>query len=125
MYLMFLGPFQEGGDFREEGITGVRRFLEKVWIVAHEAAGAADGAPPPEVARKLHQTIRKVTGDTERLDYNTAIAAMMEYMNVMRTRTAWCGRRRWSRCSPVRPHLAELWATLGHVDLRYPVANLG
>ena len=48
-YLMFLGPFQEGGDFRDEGIIGVRRFLEKVWSLAHEAAGNPDRPVPPEV----------------------------------------------------------------------------
>src|SRR5256884_45161 len=83
MYLMFLGPFQEGGDFRETGIVGIRRFLDKVWASAHEAAGLTPGASPglpSEVARKLHQTIQKVTADTEGLDYNTAIAAMMEYV---------------------------------------------
>ena len=118
MYLMFLGSFQEGGDFREEGITGVRRFLEKVWTQAHEAAAAPDGPPPPEVARKLHQTIRKVTADTERLDYNTAIAAMMEYVNVVRDAN---GVVRQAveplvvMLAPYAPHLAEeLWATLGH-----------
>jgi leucyl-tRNA synthetase len=118
MYLMFLGSFQEGGDFREEGITGVRRFLEKVWLLAHEAAGAPDGPPPPEVARKLHQTIRKVTGDTERLDYNTAIASMMEYVNVVRDAR---GVARQAveplvvMLAPYAPHLAEeLWGKLGH-----------
>src|SRR5205823_5421960 len=79
MYLMFLGPFQEGGDFRDEGITGIRRFLDKVWVLAHEATAA--GQLSPAVVRKLHQTIRKVTADTESLGYNTAIAAMMEYVN--------------------------------------------
>jgi leucyl-tRNA synthetase len=118
MYLMFLGSFQEGGDFREEGITGVRRFLEKVWTLAHETAAASDGPPPPEVARKLHQTIRKVTGDTERLDYNTAIAAMMEYVNVVRDAH---GVVRQAveplvvMLAPYAPHLAEeLWVKLGH-----------
>jgi len=118
MYLMFLGSFQEGGDFREEGITGVRRFLEKVWLLAHEVAAAPDGPPPPEVARKLHQTIRKVTGDTERLDYNTAIAAMMEYVNVVREAH---GVVRQAveplvvMLAPYAPHLAEeLWTRLGH-----------
>src|SRR5438128_10446589 len=37
MYLMFLGSFQEGGDFRETGIVGIRRCLDKVWTTAHEA----------------------------------------------------------------------------------------
>src|SRR5213594_984048 len=45
MYLMFLGPFQVGGDFRDEGITGVRRFLDKVWVLAHEAALTSDTSP--------------------------------------------------------------------------------
>ncbi|HVH08588.1 MAG TPA: leucine--tRNA ligase [Gemmatimonadales bacterium] len=118
MYLMFLGPYQEGGDFRDTSIVGVRRFLDKVWTTAHEAAGADAGALPDALERKLHQTIRKVTTDTERLDYNTAIAAMMEYVNVVRELGA------PSRAAiepllimlaPFAPHVAEeLWATLGH-----------
>ncbi len=120
MYLMFLGPFQEGGDFRDEGITGIRRFLDKVWILAHQAALTAAGPGAtlaPGVARKLHQTIRKVTADTESLDYNTAIAAMMEYVNLLRD------EGETSRpaiepllvmLAPYAPHLAEeLWAALG------------
>src|SRR6266849_2308146 len=85
MYLMFLGPFQEGGDFRDTTIIGVRRFLDKLWTAAHEAVAA--GSPSKlsaEVERKLHQTIKRVTTDTERLDYNTAISAMMEYLNKVR-----------------------------------------
>src|SRR5260370_14679830 len=68
MYLMFLGPFQEGGDFRETGIVGIRRFLDKVWASAHEAAGLTPSASPglpPELARKLHQTIQRVNAHTE------------------------------------------------------------
>jgi leucyl-tRNA synthetase len=118
MYLMFLGPFQEGGDFRDEGITGVRRFLEKVWTLAHEAADTPTQPLDPAVERKLHQTIHKVTEDTERLDYNTAIAAMMEYVNLVREHGA------PSRSAiepllvllaPFAPHVTEeLWALLGH-----------
>ena len=115
MYLMFLGPFQEGGDFRDEGITGVRRFLDRVWTLVHEAGGSA---LPMEVERKLHQTIRKVTADTEQLDYNTAIAAMMEYVNEVRN--AECGTRNALEplvvmLAPYAPHVAEeLWQRLGH-----------
>ena len=126
MYLMFLGPFQEGGDFRETGIVGIRRFLDKVWASAHEAAGLTLGTPgsrpgsvlPPEVARKLHQTIQRVTADTEGLDYNTAIAAMMEYVNALRD--AGCVMRDAVEpllvmLAPYAPHLAEeLWAAVGH-----------
>src|SRR5881409_3192510 len=78
MYLMFLGPFQEGGDFRDEGITGISRFLDKVWTLVHQAAAEPRSGQgrdlPPAVERKLHQTIKKVTLDTEALRYNTAIA---------------------------------------------------
>jgi len=126
MYLMFLGPFQEGGDFRETGIVGIRRFLDKVWASAHEAARLTPGTPgsrpgsvlPPEVARKLHQTIQRVTADTEGLDYNTAIAAMMEYVNALRD--AGCVMQDAVEpllvmLAPYAPHLSEeLWAALGH-----------
>jgi leucyl-tRNA synthetase len=115
-YLMFLGPFREGGDFRDESITGVRRFLDKVWVLVHEA----DHAEPlaPAVERKLHQTIHKVTVDTETLDYNTAIAAMMEYVNLVREQGA--GQRAAIEplivlLAPYAPHIAEeLWAHLGY-----------
>jgi leucyl-tRNA synthetase len=120
MYLMFLGPFQEGGDFRETGIVGIRRFLEKVWALAHEAAALPPGASPvlsKKIERKLHQTIRKVTADTETLDYNTAIAAMMEYVNELREGGS--GTRRGlapliPMLAPYAPHFAEeLWELLG------------
>jgi len=118
MYLMFLGPFREGGDFREEGITGVRRFLDKVWALVHEAAQAQPQALAEAVERKMHQTIHKVTADTESLDYNTAIAAMMEYVNVVREQGA--GQRAAIEpllvlLAPYAPHVTEdLWAHLGH-----------
>jgi leucyl-tRNA synthetase len=117
MYLMFLGPFQEGGDFRDEGITGIRRFLEKVWALAHETALQQDAPLPAAVERKLHQTIRKVTVDTAALAYNTAIAAMMEYVGEMRA--AECTSPNGVRplillLAPYAPHLAEeLWTVLG------------
>ncbi len=84
LYLMFLGPYQEGGDFRDEGIVGVRRFLEKVWGFTMHTDAKPQAAVAPEAIRKLHQTIRKVTADIEELRYNTAIAAMMEYVKVLR-----------------------------------------
>jgi leucyl-tRNA synthetase len=126
MYLMFLGPFQEGGDFRDEGITGIRRFLDKVWVLAHDAIAAnplTPGASPGKspgilVVRKLHQTIRKVTSDTESLSYNTAIAAMMEYLNEVRSAD---GAVRNAveplviMLAPYAPHIAEeLWEAFGH-----------
>jgi leucyl-tRNA synthetase len=120
-YLMFLGPFEEGGDFRDASISGVKRFLDRLWAstitaIESDKQGSADST---EVMRKLHQTIKKVGEDISRLSYNTAIAAMMEYMNVLRR-----GERTPRReevepvvqlVSPFAPHLAEeLWERLGH-----------
>jgi leucyl-tRNA synthetase len=122
-YLMFLGPFEEGGDFRDASISGVRRFLDRLWASVLTAVEQRDALPPApdsvEVTRKLHQTIKKVGDDIPRLSYNTAIAAMMEYMNVLRR-----GERVPRRgevepmvqlVAPFAPHIAEeMWERLGH-----------
>jgi len=116
MYLMFLGPFQEGGDFRDEGIVGIRRFLEKVWALVHERGTKGSAA----AEQKLHRTIRKVTADTEALQYNTAIAAMMEYVNELREQGA--GGKQLLEplvimLAPYAPHTAEeLWEASGNTE---------
>jgi leucyl-tRNA synthetase len=129
MYLMFLGPFQEGGDFRDEGISGPRRFLEKVWALVGEAARTA---PEDEARRsvlvKYHQTVKRVTEGMEQLHYNTSIAALMEYVNTLREET--CTHRDMVEglilmLAPFAPHFAEeSWERLGHegsiFDARWP-----
>lgn len=117
MYLMFLGPYQEGGDFRSQGISGVRRFLDRLWGSVRDAR--RDGEADPDVMRKLHQVIRKVGEDIPALAYNTAIAAMMEYMNVLRRaeRVAHVSEVEplVQLVAPFAPHLAEeCWVELGH-----------
>jgi leucyl-tRNA synthetase len=117
MYLMFLGPFQEGGDFRDSGIVGQRRFLEKVWAFVHEAATAKGGEGADAVAQKLHRTIRKVGADTEALQYNTGIAAMMEYVNELKHGAISKAHVEplVIMLAPYAPHIAEeLWAVLGN-----------
>jgi leucyl-tRNA synthetase len=115
-YLMFLGPYEQGGDFRDASISGTRRFLDRLF--ASVQSMTSDGEPEEDVMRKLHQTIRKVSDDIPRLSYNTAIAAMMEYINVVRK-----GERTPHReevmplitlVSPFAPHIAEeLWEQTG------------
>jgi leucyl-tRNA synthetase len=128
MYLMFLGPFQEGGDFRDAGISGVRSFLNRLWLAVVDAGHT--GTPDADVVRKLHRTIRKVGDDTARLSYNTAIAAMMEYMNAVRKsdRTPHVDEVRplVQLVAPYAPHIAEeLWERLGNtgsvMDAGWPV----
>ena len=72
---MFLGPFQEGGDFRDAGINGPRRFLDRVWVLVGSAAIQTE--LPRDLVARWHRTKRKVTEDLEALHYNTAIAALM------------------------------------------------
>ena len=131
-YLMFLGPFEEGGDFRDRGISGVKRFLDRLWSSAMEMR--SDGAPEREVMRKLHQTIRKVGEDIPRLSYNTAIAAMMEYMNVLRAHERSPHRAEVEPLvqlvSPFAPFIAEeLWERFGHAgsvfDAGWPAFDSG
>jgi leucyl-tRNA synthetase len=124
-YLMFLGPFEQGGDFRDSGILGARRLLDRLW--ASVLAAATAGGPDPRVMRALHRTIRKVTTDIPRLAYNTAIAALMSYMNTLRE-----GERTPHRAevepivvliAPFAPHIAEeLWERLGHEESVFEAA---
>ena len=117
MYLMFLGPYQEGGDFRDQGISGVKRFLDRLWSSVRDATQA--GAPDVAVMRQLHRTVKKVGDDTASLAYNTAIAAMMEYMNHVRRADRVPHRDEVlplvQLAAAFAPHLAEeCWAALGH-----------
>src|SRR5690606_3135848 len=78
-----------------------------------------DDAPPAQLERKLHATIRKVTEDIGGLRYNTAIAAMMEYLNAVRENGRSANRAEVEPLvqlvAPFAPHLAEeLWEQLGH-----------
>jgi leucyl-tRNA synthetase len=128
MYLMFLGPFQEGGDFRDEGISGPRRFLEKVWTLVSEALRTRpEDAAPRSVLVKYHQTVKRVTEGMEQLHYNTAIAALMEFVNTLREES--CTHRDMVEglvlmLAPFTPHFAEeSWERLGHgsiFDARWP-----
>jgi leucyl-tRNA synthetase len=130
MYLMSLGPFQKGGDFRDEGISGPRRFLDKVWALVGEAIhDRAESPISHSVLTKWHQTIKKVTSDMEGLDYNTAIAAMMELVNKLREERSHDRRIVESlviMLAPFAPHFAEEnWERLGHAtsifQARWPV----
>jgi leucyl-tRNA synthetase len=115
--LMFLGDYLQGGDFRDASISGVNRYLNRLW--SSVADHKTDGEPDPAVMSALHRTIKKVGDDIPKLGYNTAIAALMEYMNTLRE-----GERHPHRAeveplvqltSPFAPHIAEeLWERLGH-----------
>jgi leucyl-tRNA synthetase len=118
IYLMFMGPYETGGDFSDRGIGGVVRFLDRVWqLVTTRRQHAARKEPQGEARRALHQTIKRVTEDIATLKYNTAVAALMEYLNTLEA------QRESTRAelqtllmllAPFAPHLAEeLWERMG------------
>ena len=129
VYLMFLGPFMAGGDYQDQGISGPHGFLHRLWesVVPREGE-LGDGPPDPGLEPKLHRTIKRVTEQIAALRYNTAIAAMMEYLNAMRT-----GGRTPVRAeieplvrlvAPFAPHMAEeLWRRLGNRGSIFDGAN--
>ncbi len=114
-YLMFLGPYDQGGDFSDEAISGQRRFLDRVHT--YIAGGVTDEPPKKSCARDLHVAIKQVTEDMEAFRYNTAISALMTYLNRAREEgerslEAWATFVRM--LAPICPIIAEeLWEQLG------------
>ncbi len=116
MYLMFMGPFTDGGDWSDTGIKGIDRFVQKVWrTFGEESKEEKESKESKEVTVALHQTIKKVTDSMERMHFNTAISALMEFLNTIEGKsfsndTAQTFTR---LISPLAPHLAEeLWEAL-------------
>jgi len=127
MYMMFLGPYEEGGDFRDEGIAGVRRLLDGVWRLVRDLdAGVCAG---DALVRATHRAIKKVSEDIEHLRYNTAIAALMTLVNDVRRlgpADRWVVETLLLMLAPFAPHICEeLWEGLGHTGsifaARWPV----
>ena len=90
-YVLFMGPPEAGGDWSDEGVEGVYRFLRRLWRVAADVAGSHDAvlgtaleqAREDELRREMHATIKKVTEDMSggSFAFNTAIAALMKLNN--------------------------------------------
>jgi len=82
-YILFLGPFDANALWDDRGIVGAQRFIERYWTLAHDVASLPDGGRPFDDAfeRARHQIIRRLTRDMGRFRFNTAVAALMEYVN--------------------------------------------
>jgi leucyl-tRNA synthetase len=123
LYLMFLGPLEDMKPWNPRGIEGAHRFLQKVWRECVAPDGtvnpkiAEDAAEPTELAKLLHETIRKVGSDIDTLRLNTAISQMMIFANALqkaeRVRTSTV-RTFLQLLAPFAPHISEeLWFRLG------------
>ena len=126
VYELFMAPFDQDIQWSGEGITGARRFLNRVWdLYAHTDSGRSEAASnDPELERLLHLTIRRVTGRLESFRFNTAISALMEFANALGARQRSGGGQTVSflrsleallvLLAPVAPHIAEeLWQRTG------------
>jgi len=125
-YLLFMAPFERDTVWEEEGIIGVKRFLQRVWRLANAVAATDRPAGSPsdtQLHGVVHRTIQCVTTDVEAFKFNTAIAALMECLNEMsayhRTHGVTVELAEVTRTfvlllAPFAPHVAEeLWARLG------------
>ncbi len=79
IYEMFMGPLTDSKPWNTKGIIGVFRFLNKIWNLREKELSKDN--PPKEIISQLHKAIKKVTEDTEKLNFNTAISAMMIFVN--------------------------------------------
>ncbi len=126
LYEMFMGPLEATKPWSMTGVNGVRGFLDRVWrmIISDRTEemelnpAVQNVAPTDEQNRTLHKTIAAVTDDLDHLDFNTAIARMMEFTNFFTKETVQ-PREAMEKVvlllSPFAPHMAEeLWEALGH-----------
>jgi len=140
-YLMFIGPWEQGGEWDDSGLSGLSRWLNRVWrlvlekyeqkipdLVLRRMAGEQADKEIEKAQRALsrlsHQTIRKVTQDLERMRLNTMLAALMEFTNYL-TKVKEAGSVTlpvWQKSidtlllllAPTAPHLTEeLWQRTG------------
>jgi leucyl-tRNA synthetase len=130
LYMMFMGPYDQGGPYALGGIAGTRRFLDRVWTLLGEFLESKDerisNDDKQPLLKTTHRTIKKVTHDLEKMDFNTAIAAMMALVNELYRIKANGGISQsepWRSVlealvrllAPFAPHIAEeMWFELSH-----------
>ena len=132
-YLMFLGPWEQGGDWSDSGINGMARWLNRVWdlcLWSPQSLSVSEGPDDRTITRLMHQTIRQVLSDLEQFKFNTAIAALMEFTNALgkarnasAPTSATVSQSVWREgvekllllLAPMTPHVTEeLWERTGH-----------
>lgn len=114
MYEMFMGAFDQPKPWSMKGAHGCRRFLERVWRMQEMIKGEGESK---DLQPKLHATIKKVSDDYERMKFNTAIAAMMSFVNDVYAKGSITKDELHTfllLLNPVTPHITEeLWELTG------------
>lgn len=111
MYLMFMGPFTEGGDWSDRGITGVARFVDRFFRMM-DLRSDGEG-----MDNAVHQTVARASEAIENMNFNVAIASLMELTNAALQKGLNAQQKDIVAkvLAPLAPHLAEeVWENLGH-----------
>ncbi|MGM0612437.1 MAG: leucine--tRNA ligase [Bacteroidota bacterium] len=121
LYEMFLGPIESHKPWDTQGIEGVSRFIRKFWRLYHDEQGnfdVSDEKPNADELKILHQTIKKVKEDIDKLSFNTSVSQFMICVNElgeMKTKKRQILEPLVILVSPFAPHIAEeIWSRLGH-----------
>ena len=132
LYLMFLGPWDHGGDWSDEAFNGITRWLNRVWDLSTRNLEELNESNinNNELDTLINTTIKKVNEDLEKFKFNTSISALMEYTNNLnKFWTSGCNKNKWEESintlikllSPLAPHISEeLWEINGN---EYSVHN--
>jgi leucyl-tRNA synthetase len=126
-YLMFIGPWELGGEWNDRGIVGVSRWLNRVWslVTTDYTSNIIDPEAEKEFLHLTHKTIRKATADLEKFRFNTMLASLMEFSNYLSKikESGVVSDSLWGEAisyfllllAPTAPHLAEeLWERTGY-----------
>jgi len=116
MYLMFMGPFTDGGDWNDKGITGIKRFVDKFYTLITEPSEVKE---QDKLNNLLHSALKRINTEIEKLHFNTMVAACMEFVNgAQKTGIDKESKEKIVKAiAPIAPHLAEeLWEVLDNSE---------
>ena len=125
LYLMFLGPWDQGGDWSDDAFNGITRWLNRVWDISTRDADEliSNDENNKDFEILINSTVKKVSEDLERFKFNTSISTLMEYTNSLsKIWSAGCNNDLWKESiiilikllSPMAPHITEeLWELNG------------
>ena len=123
-YILFLGPMDRDKPWNTSSISGVRKFLERVWRLCVSEDGkylGKDEEPSDKLEKQVHKTIKKVEEDIENMDFNTAISALMILVNDIYKEGTFSKSvlKRLILClTPFAPHMCEeIWEIMGEKEL--------